>query len=312
MWYRELFRSFDHTMRCQPGDDDNGYGDRGGGVSGMYAMALVAPLKRLRILGAPPSVFAVPQPASLKIALDAHAEDDFKLCEELTLELLRDGKIPEADKPKAEQLVSLVRELRRIENPTPPKRIPVRIPQLKKSAPPEVEGTWICLVSEGPEGRDKNSLGKVSTDEATKWRIKVVESDASSPAGWAAPDFDESNWPQTTLPISWHLNHRALLRGKFMVEDGHSFSALRMRLWMFRQEGIRVYVNGKLIATIDNLGSGEYRIVTVPLEPSALGALEDGENTIAVSSRNMWCWGGIYWRAYNDGFGFRLDALKKE
>ena len=46
---------------------------------------------------------------------------------------------------------------------------------------------------------------------------------------------------------------------------------------------------------------------------SALKCLRNGENTLAVSTRQNWRWGMLFMYVYNDGFDFNLDArLKKK
>ena len=176
----------------------------------------------------------------------------------------------------------------------------------------EKKESWTCLVTEVPvdsRGRDKNELGKVPSGQATKWRLRVVEGLPDAPEGWTKRRFDDSHWTATTLPMSWRLNHTALLRGTFTARNKRDFEALRIRGYFYRQQGILLHISGKLIAKVDKAGQ-TLQHFTRRLNPGALKALRNGENTIAVTSRNNWRW-GIRTSVHNAGFGFRLDALER-
>jgi len=169
---------------------------------------------------------------------------------------------------------------------------------------------WECLVTEIATARSKQGAGKVPAAQASPWRLQVVEDMAQAPAGWMQPDFDDSGWDQTHLPISWRMYHTALLRTKFTVKDRSAFDGLRFRGWLFRQQAIEIYLNGQLIAKVNNL---EQKTGNVEAEfnESAMKHLKDGENTLAITTRHNWRWGMLGMTVYNDGFGFRLDARKK-
>ncbi|MDX1683025.1 MAG: DUF6288 domain-containing protein, partial [Phycisphaeraceae bacterium] len=169
---------------------------------------------------------------------------------------------------------------------------------------------WRPLTTEimtGGKG-EKNELGKVEDPaEATKWRLKVIESRDQAPDDWMNPDFDDASWDQTALPQSWHLNHTALLRTTFNVEDLESIDRLRFRAWLFRQQDIEIYLNGKLIGKVNNLKKKTGDVDAV-FQAGAVKHLKKGENSLAIVTRNNWRWGMLFMKVYNAGFGFRLDA----
>ncbi len=185
---------------------------------------------------------------------------------------------------------------------------------LKKEtkATPPVDN-WECLVTEIETARSKKSKdspGKVPPAQANQWRLNVVEDMAQAPAGWTKPGFDDAAWDQTNLPISWRMYHTALLRTKFTVKDRAAFDGLRFRAWLFRQQGIEIYLNGQLIGKVNNL-EDKTGDVEAEFNEAALKHLQDGENTLAITTRHNWRWGMLSMHVYNDGFGFRLDARKK-
>ncbi len=183
-------------------------------------------------------------------------------------------------------------------------------PVTRQDAKPAEPREWKCLVTEIPVGKDK-SLGKVPAEEASKWRMKVVESAEQAPEGWMVPRFDDSEWEETNLPISWRMYHTALLRTKFAVDNKNKFDGLRMRGWLFRQQGIEIYLNGKLIGKVNNLEKKTGN-VEAEFKESVMKRLKNGENTLAVTTRHNWRWGMLFMHVYNDGFGFRLDARMKK
>ncbi|MDP7130111.1 MAG: hypothetical protein QF437_06460 [Planctomycetota bacterium] len=125
------------------------------------------------------------------------------------------------------------------------------------------------------------------------------------------PRFDDSEWEETNLPISWRMYHTALLRTKFAVDNKNKFDGLRMRGWLFRQQGIEIYLNGKLIGKVNNLEKKTGN-VEAEFKESVMKRLKNGENTLAVTTRHNWRWGMLFMHVYNDGFGFRLDARMKK
>ena len=184
--------------------------------------------------------------------------------------------------------------------------------RVAKATKEDSEKAWSCLMTE--VGSDRNSpLGKVPEEEASRWHMKVFEKREHAPEGWTTSNFDDKNWDEATLPISWRVSHAALLRGKLIVEDRESFDALRFRGMFMRQQNIEIYLNGELVAQINN-SSGS--LITHELTEYALTLLRNGENTIAIVTTHAKRWGkvkGNYSRIFNSGgFGFRLDARMKK
>jgi len=179
-----------------------------------------------------------------------------------------------------------------------------------KPAVTETPREWKSLTTEIPVGKDTKSLGKVPADQATRWRLRVVEARSQAPEGWAKPGFDDSAWEETALPVSWHLNHTALLRTMFKVKNRKAFDGLRFRAWVFRQQNIKIYLNGHLIGQVNNILKKTGNI-SADLKDGALKHLKNGENALAIVTRQNWRWGMLFMTVYNDGFGFRLDARVK-
>lgn len=175
-------------------------------------------------------------------------------------------------------------------------------------------GTWECLTPKEFIPKRKNSkpqLEEKPVDQASKWRFKVFESRKNAPKGWMNPGFDDSSWTQTTLPISWPLNHTTLFRTTFTVKDTKAYDLLKFKSWLFRQQNVEIYLNGTLIGRVNNLEKKTGTIEEV-FKKSALELLKDGENTLAVATRQNWRWGMLSMRVYNNGFDFMLFARMKE
>ena len=369
-WYREMNRRHDGSMIQ---DDGRRYG-AGTGI------ALVAPRRRLQIVGAPASPFAANTIESIQPALTAYRAREYARSAELVDALLATGTIGVADRGTVEALGRMAREmdasitadlarmrdwafsgdpasartfLPHLQNIMHPedgrlaeiekviaaarqgvvqvvevvaeddgselvtatdmlKAQEVQVPRgetVDIVAETDVNREWVCLVTEVATDRSKQGEGKVADDEASQWRMNVVESLAVAPEGWMQPTFDDAGWGVTTLPISWRMYHTALLRTTFQVEDKSVFDGLRFRAWLFRQQGIEIYLNGHLIGRINNL-DGKTGNVEGDFLESAVQYLRDGENTLAVVTRHNWRWGMLFMYVYNDGFGFRLDARK--
>jgi len=181
--------------------------------------------------------------------------------------------------------------------------------EARKTVDADKNAEWECLITEIVTGRSKQGTGKVEAAQASKWRMKVIESMAQAPDGWVTPTFVDSEWDETNLPISWPLYHTALFRTTFTVKDKDAFDGLRFRAWLYMQQGIEIYINGKLVAKVNNI---EEKTGTVEAEfnPFALEQLKNGENTLAITTRQNWRWGMLFMNVYNDGFGFMLDARK--
>jgi hypothetical protein len=173
---------------------------------------------------------------------------------------------------------------------------------------------WVRLISErietDPRKRSKAPAVTTRPEEGNSWKIKILESMGNAPKGWTEAAFDDSGWGTTALPISWRMYHTALLRTTFNVEDKEAFDALRLYAWVFRQQGIEIYLNGKIIGKINNIErkTGD---IAEEFKASALNNLKNGENTIAITTRHNWRWGMLFMKVYNDGFDFNFDARLK-
>ncbi len=367
-WYREMNRRHDGAMIQ---DDGRRYG-AGTGI------ALVAPRRRLQIVGAPASPFAANALESLQPALDAYRAREYARAAELVDALLDEGTIGVSDRGTVEALGRIAREmdasitadlarmegwaragdpatartfirqLQAVMHPDDARLAAVKaiidearqgVPEVEqtvaaddtaemltatemaaaaKAAEAEtaeqvvedVERDWVVLTTEVKPPRSRSDgPGQVSEEEASRWRIKEVEHLSSAPENWTQPDFDDADWGQTSLPISWRMYHTVLLRTSFHVEDKEAFDRLRFRAWLFRQQGIEIYLNGYLIGRINNL-DGKTGNVDGNFLDSAVQYLRNGENTLAITTRHNWRWGMLFMNVYNDGFGFRLDARK--
>jgi len=166
---------------------------------------------------------------------------------------------------------------------------------------------------EDPERIQRRRKGPIITSQREKpslWRLKVLENMNLAPENWHEPAFDDSDWLETELPISWRMYHTALLRTTFNVDDKSRFDALRLHSHVLRQQGIEIYLNGELIAKIN--GVGRSSMSESELKESALKHLKNGKNTLAIKTRHNWRWGMAFMKVYNDGFDFNLDARLKE
>lgn len=173
--------------------------------------------------------------------------------------------------------------------------------------------TWDCLTPKEfiPNKRSKPNEEARPIEEATKWKFTVLEHRDHAPEGWEKPGFDDSGWMETAYPVSWHLNHIALHRTTFNVDDKDAYDLLKFKGWVFRQQDVAIYLNGTLIGRINNI---EKKTGTIENEfkQAAVAALRDGENTIAVATRQNWRWGMLSMRVYNGGYDFMLFARHKK
>ncbi len=144
--------------------------------------------------------------------------------------------------------------------------------------------------------------------------MKVLESIEKAPNGWSEAAFDDSSWVETDLPMSWPLNHTALLRTTFNVENKKDIKALRVRMNTYRQQNMQVFINGKLVAKVNEASNNDG--LSAMLTEQAVKALKDGGNTIAVTTLNNWRWGSYMAgvetdeanSVRNNGFTVLLDA----
>lgn len=332
-WYQELQRMYFHGR-------DQGNAGMGAG----QFLALVAPRERLRILGAPPSVFAANPPETLRPAIDAYHARDYSGCDAKVDALIQTGVLIGEDLRKARQLKAASQLLRQsiahdlakvrgliadgkfyeasldvpqlsgvvgpgnaelaailqaLRSPDAHARLAedkkrydahikaLAFDRLIPETPAEDKGAWQLLTTQSTDAH--YPVGQVPQAQATPWRLKVVESLAQAPQEWTTSNFEDTSWTPTTLPISWHLNHIALLRAPFEIKDKDAVKALRIRNWTFRQQDMVIYINGTAVAKISNAAAESS--LTIPLNEAAVNALRNGRNTIAATYKNNWRWG---------------------
>jgi Family of unknown function (DUF6288)/Beta-galactosidase jelly roll domain len=105
--WRELFR--DHTGAMWEDGNARGKDDV---LSTGYAIHWVMPRKKLRMFGAPRSMFGQDAPAYMKEALAAHRNRDYAGAEQLTLKLQASGTVPAADKARVDNFLDSVKTLK--------------------------------------------------------------------------------------------------------------------------------------------------------------------------------------------------------
>jgi hypothetical protein len=106
-WYRELYR--DHTgAMWQTGNARAKKDTLGTG----FTIHRAIPRKRLRMFGAPHSMFCPDAPAYMKEALAAHRSRDYARAEQLTLTLQASGKVPAKDKARVSHFLNVVKTLK--------------------------------------------------------------------------------------------------------------------------------------------------------------------------------------------------------
>jgi len=164
---------------------------------------------------------------------------------------------------------------------------------------------WTRLVTND----DTPTKGKVTLAPVTKWRMKVIESASQSPEKWFDPNFDDTAWVETTLPISWRVSHTALLRCTFKIDDKKNFDVLRLVAHLFQQQNIEIYLNGELIAKVDNINRSAD--VEEILTDNAMKVARNGENTLAVTTQHLKRWGKVKnGSTGSEGVSVSLDAGK--
>jgi hypothetical protein len=138
------------------------------------------------------------------------------------------------------------------------------------------------------DGKVYNAAGKMDLlptyprEQWNQWRFTVLESPVHAPEGWVKPEFDDSHWDETFLPIVWPMAHTALLRTTFEVKDVNAYEALQVRANVYKQRNLLVYLNGQLVAKVNNMPG----IIDFPLTPYAMTLLKSGKNSLAVSAEH--------------------------
>lgn len=356
-WWRELYRRHEGSF--------NQVGRGGIGVG--YAIHYVAPKKRLRILGAPKSVFGKNPPEYLKPALEAHSKRDYALAEERINKTLKQRIIPKEEMPVLNHFLESVQVLRKsvehdlaytedllkqgdyyyaslelpqlkgvvapddprlkaiaeaLESTEGRKRVKQNAREIKRrererkkaeaaartASAPERKEEWVCLVPRhGTARRGRTKLGLVPEEEAARWKMNVFETRDHVPGKWADPAFDDSGWDEIIFPISWRVSHAALFRTRFKIQDKEDIDALRFRANVFQQQQVDVYLNGKLIAKVNNTRNSVSHVLT----DYALDVAQDGENTLAIFAKHHKRWGKVkHGRSNANHVYFTLDAGK--
>lgn len=168
--------------------------------------------------------------------------------------------------------------------------------QRKAATAPAKKETWVGLVNK-----------KNGADPGDTWRMTLVENISQAPEAWTSPKYSDQAWYQAQVPLSWCPYHTALFRSTFTIEDKDAYDALRVQGEFFQQANVVIYLNGKLVAKVDNLDRGT-GMTDARLTDYAMTLLKNGENTIAISSRHKRRWGpfrGTYKTAATVGFAFQ-------
>jgi sialate O-acetylesterase len=353
-WFQDLRRLPSHNYKAA---------ERSHGLGPM--LALLVPRQRLRILGAPNSVFEANPSEVLKPALDAYYNRDYEKAAQMASDLQTGASVTSEERSKAKQLVRASRELQesiafdiaKLEElvaageygeasldlmqlkgvmPAGDKRLAAMeevmsrpevqqaIPEARKeydermnqlrggrggNPAPAVDDVWESLVTVDGVSRE-STPGMVDEGNATVWRALPVECVSQAPKDWTKPEFDDSGWTTGSMPLSWHLNHSLVARADFDVEDKESIKVLRISLQPYRQQNIVIYINGKKVAKFNQCAAlqawthGE-------LNETALNALKNGKNIIAVETTNDWRW-GIRRGIMNQGFTLVLNAKRDQ
>lgn len=343
IWWRELFRRSDGAF--------NQVGRGHVGVS--YALPYVAPKKLLRILGAPRSAFGTNCPDYLKPAIEAHRKRDYELCERIIVQKINEI-IPAEDMPVVNHLLASVQTLQAsIEHDLSLTEQLIKegkyyyasleLPQLKgivSQDNPRLKAVIATL--ESPDGISRIAAHRKECDDAKraiasklaetsqpqrkekwvalvpertgKWQMTLVEHISQAPDGWAQPKFDDKSWAEASLPLSWCPYHTALFRTKFNIENKDAFDGLRVQGGFFQQANVVIYLNGKIVAKVDDLDRGG-GTTDARFTDSAMKLLKNGENTIAVSSRHKRRWGpfrGTYKSAATVSFWVEAKASESD
>jgi len=107
-WWRELRR--DHAGAMWEIGNAREKKDT---LSTGFAIHWVMPRKKLRMFGAPRSMFGPAAPAYMKEALAAHRNRDYALAEQLTLKLQASGAVPATDKARVDHFLDSVQTLKK-------------------------------------------------------------------------------------------------------------------------------------------------------------------------------------------------------
>ncbi|MDT8389327.1 MAG: DUF6288 domain-containing protein [Lentisphaeria bacterium] len=220
-----------------------------------------------------------------------------------SLELPQLKGVVAADNPELQAIVAV------LESPEGEARIASTLEAIKQNTPKKVwpdkaeelakrQKGWTTVIKDGMEGVGRDSLPQFPEGEWSRWRIKVLETSDHAQEGWFKPKFDDSDWAETTLPNIWRPGHAALLRTTFEINDKAACDAVRIRANLRKQRDVVVYINGHLVAKINNEGNAG----NIPLTDYALEVMKKGTNTLAIVTHN-------HKRPYD--LGFRLEVHQK-
>jgi hypothetical protein len=180
------------------------------------------------------------------------------------------------------------------------------------AAPPRTWESFTTSTFFPKNANSKPDLGYAVEEDVSKWKMKILETRDLAPDGWQNPGYDDSDWVSVTQPVSWHLNHTALHRTTFNIADPNKFDLLKFKCYAFRQQDIAIYLNGVLIARVNNI-EGKTGEIAYELKPVAAEQLKKGENTLAIATRQNWRWGMLFMKVYNNGgFDFMLFGRHTE
>ncbi len=368
-WYYALCRRWDHGFSCQYGGGDSVKYLRYGPeiATGGYALAYAIPEKRLRVMGAAPSVFGRDLPAALAKAKRLYDAKRYADCIKATRTLLADKDLPTETAALAEQLLaaawkmdaSIRLTLARIHGDVAAADLYMARARLAALEPILPAGDTRCAAAKATVADPANAAvldagktyykhaGKVLTtgvryveavsvnDDARRamtslasqatagvyakrsarlladnpsetgdggdwtallpqnthpWRLFCAEREELLPAGWKAPNFDDSSWYKTTFPNAWWLDHWAVLRTKFTLADKSQYAKLRLAMRFEFCLDTEVFLNGVKIARCERGVCGEPSIL---LGEKQRALLRTGENTLIVKALNWYRWNGI-------------------
>ena len=361
-WWRELYR--DHSGAVWQAHNAK---EKKSVLAVGFVTHRVLHHKRLRIFGAPRSVFGPDAPAYLKEALAAHRKRDYALAEKRIQGCLEKRDIPAVELPRVRHFLDSVQTLKKsveydlsyteklleqgefylaglelpqlkmVVSPKNPRlaaiaatlesdkakaKIAAVLNEAKKEEsrrraelkakkthqPTNAPGEWtddttrlVTLVKDGACTFTHSRKRRASTypeDQWSRWRLAVFESRSHTPEKWQQPDYDDSSWEEITLPTTWRPGHTALMRTTFEVKDATAFDGLQVRVYVYKQNDLKIYLNGEVVAKVNYMGKQHM----LNLTPYATTLLKKGVNTLAVSAEH-----GMRWV----DFSFRLEARLK-
>lgn len=102
-WFQDLRRMYNYSYKPSTS-----------GAPGVgHAISMVVPRQKLRIVGAPPSIFAKNQKAVFQPSLKAYYNRDYAKAEKLANDLLKSGEIESQDKVKIQQIARAAKEIQK-------------------------------------------------------------------------------------------------------------------------------------------------------------------------------------------------------